>query len=181
MKRYVFVYGALSLVLTGLILMRLGVSPKQNYSNTFEGEPLKIAVMSEASFSEDSLPQRILLVSADIDLSVKKAEIINGYWEVFADQAGWGVGSSVPGQLGNIVIFAHARQGLFYNLKRVAKGDDIVLFTKHNWYGYKVFEVQEVYPNNTQVIESTVEEILTLYTCTGFNDAKRLIVRAKRT
>jgi sortase (surface protein transpeptidase) len=35
-----------------------------------------------------------------------------------------------------------------------------------------------VYPNQTEVLQTTKKEVLTLYTCTGFTDEKRLIVTA---
>ena len=49
-----------------------------------------------------------------------------------------------------------------------------------SWYSYEVVDIKEVYPNQTEVIEETDDETLTLYTCSGFADSKRLIVVAKR-
>ena len=46
------------------------------------------------------------------------------------------------------------------------------------WYKYKVNKITAVYPNQTQVIMPTKRETLTLYTCTGFYDEKRLIITA---
>ena len=123
-------------------------------------------------------PVRILIPKADIDLSVVNAKIINGYWELSETTASYGLGSGIPGQKGNIVVFAHARQGLFYNLKDVKLNDTIYIFTKDKWYRYKVNKITAVYPNQTDVIQPTKNETLTLYTCTGFDDQKRLIVQA---
>jgi len=41
-----------------------------------------------------------------------------------------------------------------------------------------VNKITAVYPNQVQIIAPTKNETLTLYTCTGFYDEKRLIVRA---
>jgi len=51
-------------------------------------------------------------------------------------------------------------------------------FNKNKWYKYKVNKITAVYPNQTEVIMPTKNETLTLYTCTGFYDEKRLIVTA---
>ena len=123
-------------------------------------------------------PVRILIPKVDIDLKVVDAPVINGYWELSDTTASYGLGSGHPGTKSNTVIFAHARTGLFYNLKDVQVGDVIYVFTKNKWYQYKVNKITAVYPNQTDVIKPTKNEVLTLYTCTGFTDDKRLIVTA---
>ena len=126
------------------------------------------------------LPTQISIPELFVDLTIKKAEIIDGYWEVFEDFAGWGSGSGFPGEKGNQVIFAHARDGLFLPLLYAKKGMEINVSTKSETYTYEIIEIKEVYPNQTEVIQPTSEEVLTLYTCSGFQDKKRLIVTAKR-
>jgi LPXTG-site transpeptidase (sortase) family protein len=123
-------------------------------------------------------PVRILIPKADIDLKVVDAPIVDGYWELSDNTASYGLGSGRPGTKSNTVIFAHAREGLFYNLKDVKLDDIIYVFTKDKWYRYKVNKIDAVYPNQTEVIKPTKNEVLTLYTCTGFYDEKRLIVTA---
>lgn len=129
---------------------------------------------------EGDLPQRILIPKSEIDLEVAAAKVKNGKWEVFEDKAGFGIGSALPGTMGNTVIFAHARKGQFLNLKNVKLGDEILIFTKEAWYSYKISEIKEVGPRDTSVISSTNDETLTLFTCSGFADSKRLIVVAKK-
>ena len=123
-------------------------------------------------------PVRILIPKADIDLKVVDAPIVDGYWELSDNTASYGLGSGRPGTKSNTVIFAHAREGLFYNLKDVKLDDIIYVFTKDKWYRYKVNKIDAVYPNQTEVIKPTKNEVLTLYTCTGFYDEKRFIVTA---
>ncbi len=121
---------------------------------------------------------RILFPNHDIDLPVIPAKIVKGYWETSETSASQGEGTSNPGNSGNIVIFAHARQGLFYNLKDVVRNDLIYVFTKDKWYRYKVGEIKKVFPNDIAVVSPTKKEVLTLFTCSGFFDEKRLIVKA---
>jgi len=133
---------------------------------------------NEATIS-NSLPTRIIIPSVSIDTSVKKALIIRGYWQVFPDSAAWGEQSGVPGQIGNQVIFAHKRSGLFLSLKDIAIGAKIYVLTDDKSYSYEVKEIKDVKPNQIEVVAPTTDETLTLYTCSGENDKKRLIVIAR--
>lgn len=121
---------------------------------------------------------RILIPEKNIDLEVKPAKIVRGYWETRELGASHGEGTANPGEKGNVVIFAHAREGLFYNLRDIKKDDIVYVFTKDRWYRYKVDEIKTVYPNQVETIAPQDKEILTLFTCSGFFDEKRLIVKA---
>ena len=65
-------------------------------------------------------------------------------------------------------------------LKKVKEGQLVYVFTKDKWYSYKIDTIKEVLPTQTEVIAPTDTAVLTLYTCSGFSDSKRLIVQAKR-
>lgn len=124
-------------------------------------------------------PDRLIIPALSVDIPVKTAKIVNGYWEVFDNSAGWGEGSAYPEETGNQVIFAHAREGLFLPLKNIKLSEKIYVFAKTRWYGYAVKEIKEVLPSQVEVIGATPERILTLYTCSGFADSKRLIITAE--
>jgi LPXTG-site transpeptidase (sortase) family protein len=169
----------IALVALGLILMSGKFKPPAVSSDSFQSEPVKIEGFSENKTKEEDLPDKIIIPELSIDLQVRKSKLINGYWEVFSDSAGWGEGSGVPGK-GNQVIFAHAREGLFKPMKNIKPNTKIYIFTKDKYYKYEVSEIKEVLPDQTEVIAPTADEVLTLYTCSGFTDSRRLIVRAKR-
>jgi LPXTG-site transpeptidase (sortase) family protein len=124
-------------------------------------------------------PTRIIIPEISIDLGIKKAKIINGYWEVFDDSAAWGEGSGELGKPGNMVIFAHDTKGLFYTLKDIKIGDIIYIYGQET-YSYKVTEIKNTIPSDLSVIAPTKDQTLTLYTCSGPLDSKRLVVVAKR-
>lgn len=197
----------LSLLFLGILLFSGRLSAVGTVSESFETEPVKIESFSNSDIDEGKIPKRIIIPKLSIDLEVKKARIINGYWEVFPDFAGWGEGSGIPGEAGNQVIFAHAKEGLFLPLKKVELGMKIYILTegfldleslpeqlsdillrevgqrslrRSNWFEYEVVELKKVYPDQIEVIAPTQDETLTLYTCSGFADRKRLIVVAKR-
>lgn len=138
-------------------------------------EPIK---MSFDSSKRESTPVRILIPKYDIDLPITFSKIKNGYWELSETTASHGQGSANPGESGNTVIFAHAREGLFYNLRNIKKDDVVYVFTKDRWYKYRIDEIKAIYPSQTETIAPTNNEILTLFTCSGFFDEKRLIVKA---
>lgn len=156
------------------------VKPEKILGYSFKDEPVEVVGFEPQESEEVKVPTRILIPDLSIDLSVKKAEIIEGYWEVFEDSAAWGDGSGLPGEVGNQVIFAHARKGLFLPLREVEEGMKVYTFTDSDWYTYEVTEIKEVLPNETEVIAETEDERITLYTCSGFNDSKRIIVIGKR-
>ncbi|MBI1863858.1 sortase [Candidatus Woesebacteria bacterium] len=125
-------------------------------------------------------PDHIRIKDLNINIAVQKAKIIRGYWEVFDDRAGWGEGSSLPGSIGNAVIFAHKRAGLFINLGELSPDMLIEIHSGPNIYSYKMVKKYEVSPSDTSVVKPTQDETLTLFTCAGPFDTKRLVVVAKR-
>jgi sortase A len=172
----------IALILLGIIFVFGGGNLlKRSNSDTFASEPVKIQGFVADVDSLEKIPQRIIIPELTIDLKVKNSGLINGYWQVFSDSAGWGEGSGIPGEAGNQVIFAHARRGLFLPLKDIKTGAKIYVLAKANWYEYEVKEIKEVRPTQVEVIAPTEDETLTLYTCSGFADSRRLIVIAKRT
>src|SRR3989344_475345 len=100
----------ISLVVLGVILV-FGRGGRPALKDSFANEPVKVEGFSEVKRQEDKEPVRVIIPDAGIDLIVKRAEIIRGYWEVFPDRAAWGAGSGDPGEAGNQVIFAHVREG----------------------------------------------------------------------
>ena len=150
-------------------------------SYTFADEPVEVKGFDGNGEVENEgvAAERITIPGVSIDLPVSSSKVINGYWEVFEDRAGWGEGSGYPGELGNQVIFAHAREGLFLPLKDVELGMPIYVLAEGGWFDYEIKEVREVTPDQIEVIAPTDDEILTLYTCSGYDDSKRLIVTAK--
>lgn len=126
-------------------------------------------------------PTRLIIPSIYLDLRVKPARIINGVWETDNDSVNYGLGSALPGIVGNSVFFAHARAGLFLPLININQNDPISVQTKDGqWVTYFVVEKKEVRPDKIEVIGPTPDKTLTLFTCSGFAESKRLIIIAKQ-
>lgn len=183
---------ALALILIGLFLLVITPVYKQA-SQIWQKQQAKEAIQTDtaqepiqADFkapepaSPSELPVKIIIPSISLDLPVLPSKIIKGYWELSETTASFGLGSAPPGKVGNTVIFAHARKGLFGSLDKVKKDDQVYVLTEKGWFLYKIAEIKEVWPNQVEVIKPAPEETLTLYTCSGFADTKRLIVIGKR-
>jgi len=147
-----------------------------------EKEPIKVSqeLTKKIDTTGEEIPVRIIIPKLAIDIPVTESKVIDGYWELSDDKASFGLGSAFPGDLGNSVIFAHAREVLLGPLKRISLKDNIHILTKKHYFSYEVTEVKSVYPNQVEVVGPTQDERLTLFTCSGFLDNQRLVVIAKR-
>lgn len=187
--RLYFLISGVLLVVAGLLTSKqqIKVAAPSTISESVESfsrEPVKVDKSLLAGNEKKDLaknpPIRVIIPTLGIDLPVKEAKVVNGFWEVFADSAAFGLGSAYPDEAGNQVIFAHAREGLFLPLRKAKVGQSVMVLTRDKWYSYKIKEIKEVLPNQTDVIAPTKDPILTLYTCSGFADNKRLIITAER-
>lgn len=166
---------AVILLLTAAILTTL---PSRLESSAPTREPIQIDAQLLSGVTSGHPPKRIIIPKLNIDLPVIEARVVNGYWELSETTASHGQGSAYPGESGNTVIFAHAREGLFLPLRDIQKDAIIYVLSATEWHRYKVVETKLVSPSQVEVIAPTSEERLTLFTCSGFMDSKRLIVVA---
>ncbi len=92
-------------------------------------------------------------------------------------------GTAYPGGPGNVGIAAH-RDTYFRPLRNVRKDDVITLTTAAAEYRYRVVSTKVVEPDDTSVLDSSGDEVLTLVTCYPFyfigSAPRRFIVRAQR-
>jgi sortase A len=92
-------------------------------------------------------------------------------------------GTAFPGQQGNVALAGH-RDTFFRGLQNIHKDDEITLTTLHGSYRYLVDSTQVVEPQDTAVLDNTVDPTLTLVTCFPFYFVgpapKRFIVRAHK-
>ncbi len=125
-------------------------------------------------------PSSIKFSRINLSLPVKSSKIENGIWEISDDSASFLNSSAKPGQGGNIVIYGHNKRKIFGPIiGSVRKGDEIELSAENGKVNrYSVSQVFEVKPENIEVVSPTDYEVLTVYTCTGLLDSKRLIIKA---
>jgi len=118
-------------------------------------------------------------IGARFDLPVIEAGIVNGEWLIAKSDANHVAQSSVPGEGGNIILYGHNTREVFGPIRWVELGEDVTLtITGGTVYQYKVIKTQEVSTSDTTLLKPSPTEVLTLYTCSGFFDSKRWVVRA---
>lgn len=169
----------LFIFLTGVILILLASTIKlsQLRSLSYAGNLPTVGVQTN-----EATPERITIKNADIDLVVGQTYIINKNWQIFDTGASHLITSANPGEKGNIIVYGHNTLDRFGRLSEVKRGDVISVNTNDGkTHTYKVTSIQTVSSNNVKPLSLTNHEVLTLYTCTGFADLKRLIIQATPT
>lgn len=137
-------------------------------------------VESEIQTSGNNYPTRIVIPKINVDLPVKEAEIIDGYWEVHDDYVSWGAESGFVGVPGNQVLFAHNKIGFFARLPELVNGDIVYVYSNDEMFKYIILNTKTVKPSDKSVIEASDDEILTLYTCDGPLDSLRFVASGIR-
>jgi sortase A len=101
------------------------------------------------------------------------------------------LGTALPGQLGNAVIFCHSVLPQFFNprnykticstLPMLKKGDRVIVNFDGIEYQYRVYEMLEVGPDDVTVLEQHHDNsYLSMITCVPPGTyLRRLIVRAE--
>lgn len=129
--------------------------------------------------SESATPTFISIHSIDLSLPIKPTNIKDGEWEIREDAASHLVASANPGEQKNIIIYSHNTSKFFGRLPDVKKNDEIKVVTMDGQqHTYTVTATHIVAPSEIWVIENNDREELTLYTCFGFADLKRFVVKA---
>jgi sortase A len=91
------------------------------------------------------------------------------------------IGSANPGQKGNLVLSAHndVYGEIFRHLDKLKKGDEVIIFTQLRSYTYIVQGTQIVGPNAVEVMDPTIDPVVTLISCYPYLvDNQRIVVTA---
>jgi sortase A len=91
------------------------------------------------------------------------------------------IGSANPGQKGNLVLSAHndVYGEIFRHLDKLKKGDEVIIFTQLRSYTYIVQGTQIVGPTAVEVMDPTIDPVVTLISCYPYLvDNQRIVVTA---
>lgn len=129
-----------------------------------------------AILAEKIYPASINIDSLSLNLTISPGIIKDNRWTLFDDKVSW---LSTSGDLiqGNIILYAHNKPNLFGDLTQLEIGDEIIIEGSGKKQAYVVREKRKVLPTDIEAVVSDKNE-LTLYTCNGSFDEKRLIVKA---
>ena len=111
------------------------------------------------------------------------APIVQGDgWEQLKKGVGQHIGSTNPGQKGNLVLSAHndVYGEIFRELDRLNPGDQIIVYTQQRQYVYAVIRTILVEPTQVEVMAPTTDATVTLISCYPYLiDNQRIVVAAK--
>ena len=102
-------------------------------------------------------------------------------WEQLKKGVGQHLGTTNPGEAGNLVLSAHndVFGQLFRDLDKLQPGDEVVIQTQQKTYTYIVRQTQVVEPTQVEVMAPTRESVVTLISCYPYLiDNKRIVVTA---
>ncbi len=100
------------------------------------------------------------------------------------------IGSTLPGQPGNLYLFSHSTDApwniirfnaVFYLLRELETGDKVIIFYKNRRYDYIVYDKQVASPSDVSYLTNRYNvPVLTLQTCDPPGTLlNRLVIRAK--
>ena len=121
--------------------------------------------------------RRIQIPAIDVDSPIVQGDT----WEQLKKGAGQHIGSTLPGQNGNLVLSAHNDifGEIFRHLDKLAPGDEIIVSTERQSYTYVVRKIQVVAPTETWVMAPTDHASATLISCYPYRvNNKRIIIFA---
>ena len=167
------VIGFLSLfILSYLIYQRYN---PQNLS--FDLPPATYSVNQDISSLQ---PIGIKIDSINLSLSIIPSEINDNKWEASTKGISYLRTSVIPGDKGNSILYGHNWPNLLGSLKRVKPGQEIVvIYNDNSRRSFEVEYLMSVSPSETSILEKSEDNRITLYTCDGFLDSKRLVAVAK--
>ena len=128
---------------------------------------------------ENKVPVSVEFPDLNHQVGIVPNNVIDGQWQVSEKFANYLIGSGVIGEPGNIVIYAHERPLLFSKLHQLGPGDRVILKSPDVVGEYQIVDARIVSPDNTDILQTSEQPILTLYTCNGWLDEDRLVVTAR--
>lgn len=128
---------------------------------------------------EPGKPKRLVIPTLQMGLPIVTVPMENGTWRVEEGVANFAEETSpFNGDVGNSVLFGHNKPDAFRPMSALKKGDVVYVQTSTYQFAYEVTEVTTTNPKNIDVMRPGTDRELTLITCNGFFDEKRLIIKA---
>ncbi|MBI2022204.1 sortase [Candidatus Daviesbacteria bacterium] len=170
----IFVFG-MTACLVSLLVVK--IYPSKIFAlSTAENTKLVSPVVYSYTDSKISSPEKIIIPSLLIDLPIAEGVISDNKWTLFEDKVSW-LSTSKPAGFGNVILYAHNKEQLLGKLKNIKLGEEIKIIQEGKTYFYIVSEKKKISPEDIDAI-LTERDQLTIYTCDGSFDQRRLVVVA---
>jgi sortase A len=115
-------------------------------------------------------------------ISVDAPIVMGDGWEQLKQGVGQYIGSTDPGQNGNLILSAHNDifGQIFRDLDQLQAGDEITIYTNVRAYTYVIDQQPDIVePTFVQVLDQTPDPTVTLISCYPYLvDNKRIVVKA---
>lgn len=165
------------LIIVGLIFILFGAGL---YIQTII--PTSIDTLEAKESIDSKYPQSITISSINVNLAVIPSAKKNGKFETTKNGVTYLTNSVLPSQTGNSVFYGHNWPNLLGSLKKVKRGDTIELkYPSGEIKTFTIDLVTEMPAEYAKVSLESDQKVMTIYTCSGFLDSKRIIVTANYT
>jgi len=105
--------------------------------------------------------------------------LVLGEWPLLTEKGHYLVDSARLNEKGNVIVYGHNTPTVLGWLLRVKVGEVIQLFGQDEQvYSYKVASIQDVEADDVSWLRPTDTSVITIYTCSGWFDQHRRVVRA---
>lgn len=132
------------------------------------------------SAGPSGMPVRLRLPSVSLDLLVVPAYKTGSRWPTTSRGISYLASSPLPGEIGNSIFYGHNWSRILGQLKNSRPGDPLaIVYSDGRTNTFTIQEVKTVGPNATEILDPADFPQITLYTCTGFLDTRRLVVTAR--
>lgn len=127
-----------------------------------------------------SSPVEIIIPAINLDLSIFPAKLQKGKWEATTKGVSWLSSSPIPGTEGNSILYGHNWPNLLGNIPKLKPGQVIkIKFIDGSTKNFVIDSTVSVSPKEVSILAPSQTSQITLYTCTGFLDNQRFIIKAK--
>lgn len=162
----------MSAAILGLLVVRL--YPSSFVKSFIPQEPNPLPPQQTLASEISPPPSFISIPNLNLNLAVAPGIVKDNKWTLYDDKVSWLTTSETPDR-GNVIVYGHNRANIFGTLTELQTGDEIIITAGDRTTRYQVSQKRQVKPEDVTAIISDKRQ-LTLYTCDGTFDQKRLVV-----
>lgn len=126
-----------------------------------------------------SFPTKITIEPLDIDLPIIPTPSGAPGWPSTTLGVSYLSRSPIPGSVGNSIIYGHNWASLLGRLPEAKPGQLITIhYQNGQTHQFQIQYTAQVSPEDISIIQPSLDQRLTIYTCAGFLDSQRFVAVA---
>jgi LPXTG-site transpeptidase (sortase) family protein len=138
-----------------------------------------ISLANTQIITSETIPVEIIIPGLNIDLPIIPATLQKGKWELTSKGVSYLISSDSADISGSNILYGHNWPNLLGKITKLQIGDKILLrYTNQINREYIVTSIKIINSADISVLSNESLDQLTLYTCSGFLDSKRLVIKA---